>query len=222
MPKALIYATLFALLLNLGTPVARAYEEDYVPASSGKRYTPLKGPELRAITGFFLGVPIFLNNRDVVRPGGDFNFWVGLDIGWLAFIGGFGASWNPIDLDGVAGNDSLGRSPLTRLYISPEIRLQVPKSKKVLPYVSGGFDANWWKHREVSTIACDFWYCSNPASFQFTPGFTGKVGMAIKGGSRVYVDLGMKYSMSGAGNFFEEVEWWLTPFVGVLYRGDPD
>jgi len=63
---------LFAL-----TPQASA--EDYVPASSGKRYTPVRGPGLRVIAGATLGVPVFLKvDHDVVRPGADMYAWVGL------------------------------------------------------------------------------------------------------------------------------------------------
>jgi hypothetical protein len=200
-----------------------ATAEDYVPASSGKRYTPIKGPELRFIAGATIGVPIFLDvDHDVVRPGADLFAWLGLDVEWIVFAVGFGASWNPIDLGEASGGEGLGRSPLTRLYLSPEIRLQVPKSDAVLPYLSGAFDANWWRHREVQEISCSIWYCATRARFEFAPGFTGKVGLGIKTGKRVYIDVGMKYSLSGAGNFFDSTQWWLTPFVGILYRGDAE
>ncbi len=217
-----VHGTAMTLALALFAPASFVSAEDYVPASSGKRYTPVKGPGIRVITGATLGVPIFFNvDRDVVRPGADMYAWVGLDIGWLVFAAGFGASWNPINLDKVPGGEGFGRSPLTRIYLTPEIRFQVPKAKAVLPYLSGAFDANWWKHRDVQSLSCNFWYCSNRARFQFAPGFTGKVGMGIKAGERIYVDVGMKYSFTGAGNFFSSTLFWLTPFVGVIYRGDP-
>ncbi len=208
-----------ALVALSATP--RALAEDYVPASSGKRFTPVRGPGLRVIAGATLGVPIFLKvDRDVVRPGADLYAWVGLDIGWLVFAAGFGASWNAIDLGQVPGTDGGGRSPLSRLYIEPEIRFQVPKAKPVLPYISGAFDANWWKYRDVQEVSCGFWYCANRARFTFAPGFTGKVGIGIKTGKRIYIDVGVKYSFTGAGNFFDSTQRWVSPFVGVIYRGD--
>jgi hypothetical protein len=216
-----IHWVLLTMALVLFTPTRLASAEDYVPASSGKRFTPVKGPGLRFIAGATFGVPIFFNvDRDVVRPGADMYGWLGLDIGWVVFAAGFGASWNPIDLGEVPGGEGLGKSPLTRLYITPEIRLQVPKAKAVLPYLSGAFDANWWKHREVESFSCNRWYCSTRARFQFAPGFTGKVGMGIKVGERIYLDVGMKYSFTGAGNFFDATQWWLTPFLGFMYRSD--
>ncbi|MEM7436066.1 MAG: hypothetical protein AAF436_12995 [Myxococcota bacterium] len=197
-------------------------EQDYVPASSGKRYTPINGPELRVIAGALVGVPIFLDNdRDVVRPGGEMSAWVGLDIGWLVFSGIFGASWTPIDLGAVDGGEGFGRNPLSRIFISPEVRIQVP-AKAAIPYISGTFDANWWRHRDPQGLDCGIWYCERRTRFSFAPGFTGKAGLAIRVGERIYLDAGMKASLTGAGSFFDSSEWWLTPFLGITYRGDPD
>ena len=33
---------------------------------------------------------------------------------------------------------------------------------------------------------------------------------------------GLICSMSGKGNFFNQQEWWLEPFIGFIYRGDRD
>lgn len=213
---------LMVVALVLSTPTSQVSAEDYVPASSGKRFTPLNGPELRVITGATLGVPIFLDvDSAVVRPGVDMNAWVGLDVEWLVFAAGFGLGWTPIDLEQAPDGAGLGRSPATRIYLTTEVRLQVPKAKSVLPYLSGAFDANWWRHQDVNvSTSCNVWYCTTRARFEFAPGFTGKVGMGIKTGERVYLDVGMKFSLSGAGNFFDSTQWWLTPFVGVIYRGD--
>lgn len=215
-----------ALLLALSFVQAASadrIEEGYVPASSGQRFTPVRGPELRVITGASVGVPIFLDNdRDVVRPGGEMNAWVGLDIGWLVFAGGFGANWIPIDLGSVEGGEALGRSPLARLYLQTEVRFQVPVSKAVLPFLSGAFDANWWRHRDVGDLTCPFWYCTGRSRFTFAPGFTGKAGIGIRAGERIYVDVGAKLSLTGTGDFFLSTEWFVTPFIGITYRGDPD
>ena len=200
-----------------------ASAEDYVPASSGKRYTPLEGPELRVITGATVGVPLFLDNdRDVVKPGGEMNAWVGLDIGWLVFAQGFGASWTPIDLGAVPGGEGFGQDPLARLFLSTEMRFQIPVYDPLLPFLSAAFDANWWRHRDSEGLTCDFWYCQSRSSFTFAPGFTAKAGLGIKVGQRIYLDLGSKFSFTGSGNFFQATEWFVTPFLGITYRGDPD
>lgn len=221
--KTLHVAFVAAVVATASMKPTSVDAEDYVPASSGKRFTPIRGPELSFIGGFTVGVPIFLDkDSDVVRPGGDMNGWLGLDMEWVALALGLGASWNPINLNAVEGVEAFGQSPLARLYVSPELRFQVPKAKGVLPYLSGAFDANWFRHKAGQDFGCGIWYCVPRSRFQFTPGFTGKVGMGIKVGQQVYVDIGMKYSLSAAGNFFQSPEWWLTPFVGVLYRGVGD
>ncbi len=192
--------------------------EDYVPAASGKRFTDFEGPPLRLLTGLYLGVPIFLDvDKDVVRPGAEFGGWLGLDIGWMMFGFGTGLSFNAINLGNIPGGEEFGRSPLTRLFIAPEIRFQVP-TKAALPYLAGTFDANWFKHRDISALICSNWYCADRSRFQFAPGFTAKLGVLIKVAKRIYIDVGAKASFTGAGNFFDSTQWWVSPFVGFAYR----
>ena len=167
-----------------------------------------------------IGVPIVLDvPRDVVRPGADIFFFGAADFGFFVIGGDFGLQWNPIDLDNVTGLS--GRRPLSRIYLSvPEVRFQVPDLKVVLPYVSFAFDMNFWNFAE-STIACGYWYCSDVSVYRFTPGFSGKAGVAFDvKESGVHIDVGFKYSFTGKGNFFEQTGWWLTPYVGVLVRRD--
>lgn len=182
-----------------------------------------------------IGVPIFLNRevpagltttksgRDIERPGADISFFGGADFGYFVLGGVAGVGWNPIDLNGVTvGGVSLaGRSPLTRIFLSvPEVRFQLPDSNVVMPYISGSFDMNFWNFRETETTctAYYYYYCSNYDVYRFTPGFTGRGGAAFEVKHGVYIDVGLRYSFSGKGNFFEESQWWLTPYAGVLVR----
>jgi hypothetical protein len=128
-----------------------------------------------------------------------------------------GAMWIPIDLDAVQGAVNEGRSPLTRLYVAPEVRVQLPNKSVILPYLAVTFDINWWRFRETEVV-CNFWYCAQVAVFRFTPGFTGKVGIAFRVRQGIHVDVGLKYSLSGKGDFFFGKEQWLTPYVGILIR----
>ena len=165
-----------------------------------------------------IGVPIVLDvPRDVVRPGASVFFFGGADFGFFAIGGDFGLQWNPIDLNKVPGLS--GRKPLTRIYLSvPEVRFQVPDLKVVLPYLSFAFDMNFWNFAETGT-ACGYWYCSQVSVYRFTPGFTGKAGIAFNiKESGVHIDLGFQYSFTGKGNFFEQSGWFLAPYAGVLVR----
>lgn len=166
-----------------------------------------------------IGVPIILDvPRDVVRPGASVSFFGGADFGFLVIGGDFGLQWNPIDLNNVPGVSG-SRHPLTRIFLSiPEVRFQVPNLKVVLPYVSFAMDLNFWNFAETS-VGCGYWYCSQYSVYRFTPGFTGKAGVAFNvNESGVHIDLGFQYTFTGKGNFFEQSGWFLSPYIGVLVR----
>lgn len=180
--------------------------------------------QLRFQGGVDLGVPIFLDvDRNIVKPGMSIEAWGGFDIGWVVFDFGLGLMWNTIKTDNIPEvmGDGLGNQPLIRWHFSPGIRLQVPTIDAVLPYVTGRFDANLWQ-LEVLGTDCGWYYCRGEGRFQFAPGFTGKAGLGIRLKGPWFLDVGMKYSLSGKGQFFERTQWWLEPFIGFLFRGDSD
>ncbi|MGB5504936.1 MAG: hypothetical protein WBM75_21265 [Polyangiales bacterium] len=165
-----------------------------------------------------MGVPIILDvPRDVVRPGANIFFFGGADFGFFVIGGDFGLQWNPIDLNNVPGFS--GRRPLSRIYFSvPEVRFQIPDLKVVLPYITGAFDMNFWNFAETG-VSCGYWYCSTVSVYRFTPGFTGKAGLAFNvKESGVYIDVAFQYSFTGKGSFFAQSGWWLSPVFGVLVR----
>lgn len=171
--------------------------------------------------GFNIGVPIWLDvDAKVVRPGADLHFFGGYDMGYVMFGANLGAMWTPIDANQIAelpAGSSPGRSPVTRLYVAPEVRVQVPNKSPVLPYVAMTFDINWWHFRETG-IACNFWYCTEVSVFRFTPGFTAKAGIAFRVKQGAHIDVGVKYALSGPGDFFLRREQWFTPYLGFFFR----
>ena len=179
--------------------------------------------QLRFQGGAEAGVPIFLDvDRDVVRPGASLTGWGGADIGWVVFEMGFGLHWTFIDTDEVPEFIRTdGLQPLIRIHFSPGVRFQVPTLDAVLPYITGVFDANLWQF-EAFGDECPWYYCRDEGRARFAPGFTGKVGLGIHLKGAVFLDVGMKYSLSGPGKFFDDTEWWLEPFIGFIYRGDTD
>lgn len=184
-----------------------------------------KGLEVGFTWSIGIGVPIALDvPLDVVRPGANIFFFGGADFGWFIIGGSTGLQWMPIDFGNgftpPGTSDRLtGRRPLTRIYLSlPEVRFQVPDLKVVLPYITGSFDMNFWNFAETA-VGCGFWYCSEYSVYRFTPGFTGKAGVAFNiNETGVHIDVGFQYSLTGKGNFFGSRNWWLAPFVGVLVR----
>lgn len=203
-------------------PTPLPQDQPYEPRSTTPPPEPQKvGAERGFQGGFNIGVPVFLDvDGDVVRPGADLHFFGGYDIGYAMFGIDLGAMWNPIDLAGIVGTPpgtDRERSPVTRLYVAPEVRAQVPNESPILPYAAMTFDVNWWHFRETE-IACGFWYCSQVSVFRFTPGFTAKVGLGFRIKQGPHVDVGVKYSFSGAGKFFPDSEQWITAYLGVLAR----
>ncbi len=152
-----------------------------------------------------------------MRPGADLNLFGAYDMGYVAFGLGGGAMWTPINFDEVPGVNDLGRRPLTRLYLAPELRVQVPNPTPVMPYVGITFDANWWRIAQTDFV-CGQFYCRRVAVFLFSPGFTAKFGLAFRVLQGTYIDIGAKYSYTGPGQFFTQREQWITPYIGMLFR----
>ncbi len=172
---------------------------------------------------FHIGVPILLNvDRNVVRPGADLYVFGGYDIGYLVFGISAGAMWTPIDFSNIPeANPAIGydRRPMTRLYLSPELRIQVPNNTPMLPHLGITFDANWWRVA-ATDIVCGWYYCTRTAVFTFTPGMTATFGLAfdVTGGLGTHIDIGVKYGLSGKGSFFTRREQWIAPYIGMLFR----
>lgn len=179
--------------------------------------------DLRFQGGVELGVPVFLNvDRDIVKSGASLAGWGGFDLGWFVFELGIGFQWTGVDTNEIPEVVlPTGREPLVRLHFSPGVRLQVPTIDAVLPYVTGAFDANVWSFAALGS-GCGWYYCRNDSRGKFAPGFTGKAGVGIHLKGSMYLDVGLQYSLSGKGDFFERMQWWVEPFIGFIYRGDPD
>ena len=230
MTGRLFTAAAFASLLFAAGSSAQSAEEpavvlEPVPEPEGGVFPqtseiPEPGREKRFGWSLDVGVPIFLNvDRDIFRPGFDTSWAGGLDIEYFVFGLGAGLMFTPIDLTNFVDDfgNSGGRRPMVRFYLFPQVRFQFPNRSLVLPYLSGAFDANFWSIHS-SHLVCDSFYCGERELFRFTPGFTGQVGLGFHLKRGIHIDVGMKYSFSGKGVFFDSGQWWLTPYVGVLAR----
>lgn len=176
-------------------------------------------PAVRPNWGFNVEVPLWLDvDREVVRPGAGLDFWVSADLGYFVIGARSGVSWTPIDLksSGAPELDRADREPLRRVHFSPEIRLQIP-FRRVLPYLSSTFDANWWSFRSTSA-ECDGWYCNSPSGYEFTPGYTGRSGLGIHATEILYIDFGLAWMFTAEGDFFNRSFWTLAPYAGILFR----
>ena len=188
--------------------------EQYPTPSPAKQQAMHRGYQ----GAFHIGIPLWLNvDRNIVRPGADLNAFGAFDMGYVAFGLGGGVSWNPIIFNNIPGVSDTGRQPLTRLYLSPEFRVQVPNRTPLLPYIGITFDANWWRVA-ATDVVCGAFYCTRVAVFRFSPGMSVKFGLALRVGQGAYLDIGVKYSLSGPGSFFPSRQQWISPYFGFLFR----
>ncbi len=199
------------------SPYTTGSPDPYSPPSSAKKVAAHRG----YMGAFTLGVPIWLKvDSNVVRPGAELYGFGGYDMGYVVFGLGLGAAWTPINfynIQGAPSGSNYERSPMTRLFLSPEFRVQVPNRSPLLPYIGISFDANWWRIK-ATDIFCGWYYCTRVAVFRFTPGMTAKVGLAFRVASGSFIDIGVKYSLTGPGSFFFRREQWVTPYIGMLFR----
>ena len=195
-----------------------------IGASASRADAQYRRVDLRFQGGVNLGVPVFLDiDRSVVKPGASITGWGGFDIGWFVADFALGLMFSPIFTDNIpeAMGIGIGREPLVRWHFSPGVRFQVPTLESVLPYVAARFDANLWQLAALGTN-CGWYYCRGEGRFRFAPGFTGKTGVGIRLKGPWFLDVGLKYSLTGKGQFFVRSQWWLEPFIGFLFRGDRD
>ena len=216
--------------------VARAWD-DFSSAEYRKGLDPAWGvspppgavpvrPPRSTFGSFSLGVPIAMNvDRDFVRPGATLHAEGGLDLGYVGFFLHGGFRWFPVDFDRAADNghteyNGYGRDPLRNPHFGFGVKAQLPNRSRVMPYISTAFDFNFWHMYQTQTVCTGYWYwwCGNYDVYEFSPGFSGKVGSAVHIAGGFYVDIGLDISMSFEGKFFDRNEWWMEPFVGVLHR----
>ena len=76
---------------------------------------------------------------------------------------------------------------------------------------------NWWNFRQTDTF-CNYYYCTQVATYEFTPGYSGKVGTGIEITKQVYIDIGFGWSFTGKGNFFRRTRWGVGPLIGMIVR----
>ena len=201
-------------------PTSSAYPsrpvEQYPPPSPAKQQAMHRGYQ----GAFHIGVPIWLDvDRNVVRPGADLNAFGAYDMGYVAFGLGLGVMWTPINFYNIPEATGTGyeRRPMSRLYLAPELRVQIPNNTPMMPYIGITFDANWWRVAQTD-IVCGAFYCRRASVFLFSPGMTAKLAFAFRMLRGTYLDIGVKYSLSGTGSFFTRREQWITPYFGMLFR----
>ncbi|KPK15963.1 MAG: hypothetical protein AMJ62_07705 [Myxococcales bacterium SG8_38] len=160
--------------------------------------------------GFDVGVMLWNGvDRDVVRPGGTVDFRFGWDYEWWVPMFALGFRGSGVDL-------GTYRETLTNFFFALGMRFVAPNRSRVAPFADGWFDFNWW-HLNETQLVCDDWYCAGTASYRFTPGFHGRIGMQIRVARYADLEVSFGAGYSFQGQFFLKNESWLEPAVGFTY-----
>jgi len=160
-----------------------------------------------------LGVPLIISDSaSDVTPGFGFEGRFGWDLGMLVpeVMLGHQTHW--------FNNDRRDNGTLSNTWLSLGLRLQIETNAMILPFVSGAVDFNFWDISGDDRYVCDDYYCDVDGNVQFAPGFSGKAGIQFRVHPIVSPELGVRVAMTFPGNLFDEIEGWLTPYLGVTFR----
>ena len=167
------------------------------------------------VGSLYVGVPLMNKvNREVVRPGGSIDFRGGIDLGY--FVPEFEMGFMGMPFKARKIDSSYDNGTLKQFYFGFGGRLQIPNNTPVLPYVAGAFDFQFWNLYDTY-VGCSYWYCYEQNEYSFTPGFTGRAGLAIRFNAHIALDLNLRVGMSFRGAVFDESRSWLQPSLGVSF-----
>jgi hypothetical protein len=167
--------------------------------------------------GFDLQVPIWFTPDDgAIDPGFGFAGRFGLLVGrYLVPELHLGWQINWMDEDVVGFDRSMDI-----FYFSVGARVRFDSGGLVTPFVSGAFDMSFVHFEGDEDVYCGgyyYYYCDTVANYEFTPGFSAKVGVAFEMSRDVAIDVGARIAMVFETDVFPQAEGYVSPFVGLTF-----
>jgi len=197
-----------------------------LPAPSPVAYEPsINPPPLEPIPvrrrtttegGFSIGVPVWF--RDAVNPGVAFEGRIARRFGHIAPELSVGWQINWIDEDNLPSDYRAYNLTVDAFYLSAGARVYALEEATVNPFISAAFDLAFWHLTGDQATYCGWYYCTTAADYDVGIGMSGKLGVAFLPSERTQLELGAKFSVAFAVGPVDEVEVWLTPFIGFTAR----
>ena len=168
---------------------------------------------------FMLGVPIwFTPDRGIVQPGVGFEARIARRFGLVAPELTVGWQINWIDEDKLRQELRNYNLTIDSLYISAGARVYALREAPVTPFISGAFDLSFWHLTGSGGLACGYYYCDTSATYDVSVGISGRLGVAFMPSERLQIEAGARIAMVFAVGPFEDVEAWVSPFLGFTAR----
>lgn len=207
-----------------GPPPQSSYA--YTPSSQMASAGPVEGarhhgPRHRTDLGLSLPIPASDPKNAADMGVGLFGMFA-IDLGWFLPTFDLGWQWNPLNAPpGTTGGSS--RS-LSRIHFGIGAQFEIENDSIVTPVFGAIMDFNFWHVSGDVGTACGgyyYWYCYSYNNYDFTLGFTGKVGVDIQVMRRqemFTLGLGVLPSVTLQGGPFQKAEAWVTPYITATFH----
>jgi hypothetical protein len=200
---------------------------DSAPAEPPPEPEQTGRPHIQKQASLYMGSPIWLSDAPL-DPGFEFELRQGIRIGSFVPEMGFGSRWNWVNVDKLSDNFPEIDNPelfkgenLNGFWLSLGLRIEPEMRGKLQPYFSVAFDANMWGASFDRHDMCGFFSCVSVRTYDFAPGFSGRVGLRFAPKPFIGLDIGAKPAMSFKGWAFEKTQSWIEPFGGLTIIMDP-
>lgn len=187
--------------------LAESVAQVYVEAEPAQAPPPER---LVRQTSLYVGVPFFLTNRQLYRPGVGFSGRFGWEFGYI--VPELAIGWQLNVLQGAV--DALGNpiSNLQNIWFSIGARIQFLNVSNVVPFVAAAFRPTWFSTYRAGA--------ATTSELAFEPAITAGAGAAIELSEHFGLEIGVQVTtiLSVVNNVMaNDVEVFAQPYFGATY-----
>jgi len=207
-------------------PMGDPLEEDYgaeAPPQRRHSLTYRRKAEERDTGGLVLavegGAPVWVD-VPALDPGVDVALRVGYDFGGIAPDVTLGFMSNRVnDEVALVVPEVVGRD-LQHIQLGLGLRGLWVNRTRYRPFLSVGFDFNFWTWTGNTELQCDvyYYYCAESQNYELVPGINTRLGLLTRIVDPFHVEVGGKFHLNFAGSLFGQTQFWLGPYLGVVFE----